>query len=553
MDSFTVAAVFSNHCVLQRGKNICIFGEGTDGNEVAVSLADSTGTVIRTNKATVENKCWRTYLAPLPAQTGCSLTVSCNGVNKTFTDVAVGEVWLAGGQSNMEFELGNCTEGPAELANEKAPNVRFYYTQKISWMDSKFFESERKTSWQLWGDEWTKAWSAVGYFFAKQLAKDLGVTVGVIGCNWGGTSASAWMDKAHLEKDSDLKTYLDEYDIATKGKSIDEQLKEFDAYEKFHADWQKKCDELYRKNPNIEWDEVQKIIGQCQWPGPKGCKNPFRSCGLYDCMLKRVMPYSLKGFIYYQGESDDHKPRFYYKLFTTLIQQWRSDWGDNALPFLFVQLPMHRYRQDKDYKNWCLIREAQLNTYETIKNTGMTCAADLGQYNDIHPKAKKALAERMEKQALHVAYHLVSSDATNGPLPQSYLVEGNKMTLVFAHAQDGFVLRDDSITLEHYRDMEKRQNNTLPETVTGFELAGSDGVFYPATFTFGKEQGKLNTITLSSPKVDRPKFARYAWYNYGPVTVFARNGIPLAPFRTSMDDEAAGADSHAAIQQIMEV
>ena len=553
MDSFTVAAVFSNHCVLQRGKNICIFGEGTDGNEVTVSLADNTGTVIRTNKTTVENKKWRTYLAPLSAQTGCTLTVSCNGVNKTFSDVAIGEVWLAGGQSNMEFELGNCTEGPAELANEKCPNVRFYYTQKISWMDSKFFDSEKKTSWQVWGDEWTKAWSAVGYFFAKQLAKDLGVTVGVIGCNWGGTSASAWMDKAHLEKDSDLKTYLDEYEVATKDKSIDQQLKEYDAYERENAEWQKKCDEQYRKNPKIEWDEVQKIIGPCLWPGPKSCKNPFRPSGLYECMLKRVMPYSLKGFIYYQGESDDHKPRSYYKLFTTLIRQWREDWEDNALPFLFVQLPMNRYRQDKDHKNWCLIREAQLNTYETIKNTGMACAADLGQYNDIHPKAKKVLAERMEKQALHVAYHLVSSDAANGPIPQSCLVEGNKMTITFAHAADGFVLRDDKEELEHYRDMEKIQNNILPETVTGFELAGSDGVFYPATFGFGKEQGKLNTIMLNSTKVDHPKFARYAWYNYGPVTVFARNGIPLTPFRTSMNDEVTISDGHAAIQQIMEV
>ena len=404
-----------------------------------------------------------------------------------------------------------------------------------------------------WGDEWTQAWSAIGYFFGKKLAKDLGVTVGIIGCNWGGTSASAWVDRTTLEKDSDLKTYLDEYDDAEKGKSIEQQIKEFDDYEIFHVDWSKKCDELYKKYPQIKWDEIQNRLGKCQWPGPKCCKNPFRPTGLYDCMLTRIMPYSLKGFLYYQGESDDHKPTFYYKLFAALIDKWRTDWSDNSLPFIFVQLPMHRYKQDKDFKNWCLIREAQLKAYETIKNTGMVCAADLGQYNDIHPKAKKTIAERMEKISLHTAYHLISSDAANGPIPKSMIVEGNKITISFAHADDGFVLKSDDEEKQHYFDLEKRQNIKVPEHFTGFEVAGTDGIYFAADFSFGKEEGALNTITLSSPKVQEIKFARYAWYNYGPVTVYSHNGIPLTPFRTSAEDSVDTSKGHAKIQQIMEV
>jgi sialate O-acetylesterase len=162
-----------------------------------------------------------------------------------------------------------------------------------------------------------------------------------------------------LEKDEDLRSYLSDYQKATEGKSVEEQCKEYDEYVIANDSWQKKCEQLYKENPQIEWDEVQKRIGKCLWPGPMGCKNPYRPAGLYECMIERIVPYTLKGFLYYQGESDDHKPTHYYKLFRELIDQWRSDWKDDTLPFVFVQLPEHRYRQDKDFKNWPLIRDAQ--------------------------------------------------------------------------------------------------------------------------------------------------------------------------------------------------
>lgn len=531
MKLFNVAAIFSNHCVLQREKPICIFGECKVEILIKVELMNCEGTVICENQTFSQKGSWKLFLPSVPAQENCRLKVSCKDDFIEFCDISIGEVWLAGGQSNMEFELGNCTEGPKELEEEKAPNVRFYYTQKKAWKDDDFFESERNTSWQVWGDRWTKSWSAVGYFYAKKLAGELGVTVGVIGCNWGGTSASAWVDESNLEKDEDLKTYLDEYAEAEKGKSIEQQIKEFDDYEKFHAEWQKKCDALYKENPNIEWAEVQKIIGVCQWPGPKCCKNPFRPAGLYECMLQRVMPYSLKGFIYYQGESDDHKPNTYYKLFTTLIDKWRSDWNDDSLPFLYVQLPMHRYKQDKDFKNWCIIREAQLKVFKTIKNTGMICAADLGQFNDIHPKAKKVLAERMADLSLTSVYKAKSGEDSYAPIPCSSIVNGNSITITFENAEKGFLIKSDEDELLHYKDLEKLQGNELPSDFTGFEAAGTDEVFSPCTFILGDEETGLNTITLTSQKVKEIKYARYCWYNYGPVTIFSKSGIPLVPFR----------------------
>ena len=552
MVEFSVASVFSDGCVLQRDKDICVFGCADNGEPVSAKIMDGGRTVDENSCVSIGGK-WSVHLRPMPAMENLVLEVSCQNTVKHFSNVAVGEVWLAGGQSNMEFELQNCTEGPAELEMDADPNVRFFPANKKAWMDEKFFEDEKKCAWQTWSCGEKKNWSAVGYFFAKKLARDLGVTVGIIGCNWGGTSASAWTGRERLEKHSDLKIYLDEQEKETRGKSIEEQCAEFDAYEIYNAEWTKKCDALYRENPKIEWSDVQKILGPSPWPGPRSCKSPYRPTGLHECMIKRLAPYTLRGFIFYQGESDDHRPASYYTLFREMIDQWREDWNEN-LPMIFVQLPGNRYRQDRDFKNWCLIREAQTKIFRTVANTAMTVAADLGEFNDIHPKAKKVLAERMEVSALWSVYGLVDISMANGPIFKSATSRNGTMELKFDFAESGFVLKEDKVALENYRSMEKIQGNDLPSDFTGFEIAGSDGVYHPAKFKFGAEKENLDTITLSSDKVPCPVYARYAWYNYGPATVFGRNGIPLAPFRTSNRDSAPEASQdHADIQQIMEV
>ena len=553
---FEVAAVFSDHCVLQREKNICVFGWSDEQGRVFAELFDKNGKSIGKNSGKLANGRWEVWLPPVCAQEGCSLVVKFGDFSKTFVDVSVGEVWLAGGQSNMEFELKNCAEGPDELANEKCPNVRFYYTHKIGWLDQKFYDSERNTAWGVWGDDGCGAWSAVGYFFAKKLARELGVTVGVIGCNWGGTSASAWIPKSCMEKDADLRTYLEDWDCEIGEKSIEQQCKDYDDYEVELDLWNKRSEPVYAEKPNIEWGELEAKIGKCPWPGPKSCKNPYRPGGLYECMIKRILPYSLRGFIWYQGESDDHKPYFYEKLFGTLIHKWREDWCDEKLPFLFVQLPGHRYKQDKDFKHWCLIRQAQEKVFTGIKNTGMACALDLGDFNDIHPRGKKVIAERLALGAMNVAYNLMEeTDAFAPKLKEALCVSGEngacgKVILTFDFVKDGFEVREDKKRLEELRQMEEIAGEKLAEDFTGFEIAGEDGMYYPAEFEFDKCD--CSKIILSSKKVENPVNARYAWFNYGPVTIFEKNGLPLAPFRTCKMNDAKES-SHAEIQQIMTV
>ena len=182
--NFSVAAIFSDHMVLQRNKYAAVFGSADDGALVRAQLFDAKGAEICENSAIAEKGRWLLKLEPQEAQTDCKLLITCADNSKTFSDIAFGEVWLAGGQSNMEFELQNCTEGPAELADDKAgKNVRFYYTNKIGWKDEHFYEAEKNTTWQTWESPARGAWSAVGYFFAKKLAADLDCVVGVIGCN----------------------------------------------------------------------------------------------------------------------------------------------------------------------------------------------------------------------------------------------------------------------------------------------------------------------------------------------------------------------------------
>jgi sialate O-acetylesterase len=359
-----------------------------------------------------------------------------------------------------------------------------------------------------------------------------------------------------MEKDAELRTYLEDWDCEIGEKSIEQQCKDYDDYEVELDLWNKRAAPYYAEKPDIGWDELASKIGKCPWPGPKSCKNPYRPGGLYECMIKRLLPYSLRGFIWYQGESDDHKPYFYEKLFGTLIHKWREDWCDEKLPFLFVQLPGHRYKQDKDFKHWCLIRQAQEKVFTGIKNTGMACALDLGDFNDIHPRGKKVVAERLALGAMNVAYNLIEeTDAFAPKLKDALSVSGEngacgKVVLTFDFVKDGFVVREDKKRLEELRQMEEIAGEKLAEDFTGFEIAGEDGMYYPAEFEFDKCD--CSKIILSSKKVENPVNARYAWFNYGPVTIFEKNGLPLAPFRTCKMNDAKES-SHAEIQQIMTV
>ena len=496
------AAIFSDRMVLQREKPIAVWGDGKDGQRVTVSFGGHSAA------ATVRGGKWRVTLPPMPAAENLTMTVTSGAVQIIYREIAVGEVWLCGGQSNMEFEIKDELHGEAVLDSLRPEcGVRFYYTPKQRIIDESFDAVERNTAWSYATPENARAWSAVGLYFALALAKRLGVTVGLIGCNWGGTSASVWVSRDVLEQDAAIRPYIDEYDAATAGKTREELIAEFDAYAAYQDVWWGKYSAYMEEHPEASWEQAQDAVGASRYPGPMGPKNECRPCGGYETMLQRVAPYTLRGFLYYQGESDDHRPAAYETLLTALIGCWRRDWGDPELPFLNVQLPMFRYLNDPDYQHWCLIREAQMRVYRKLRNTGLAVLTDCGELDNIHPKDKAPVGYRLYLQALSEVYHLMPREQAAAPMMTGGYADGRSYVILTENAAEGFRLTGE---------------------VTGFQLAGSDGVFYPAAASFAP-----NRITLTAEAVPRPEYARYAWTNYlAPVTVFGMNGLPLAPFRT---------------------
>ncbi|MGN1118861.1 MAG: sialate O-acetylesterase [Oscillospiraceae bacterium] len=500
---FTTAAVFSNDMVLQRGKNINVFGTGEDGTRITVGLLG------RKASCTVKNGRWLAVLPPMSETDNTELTVTDGTDTVVFYNVAVGEVWLAGGQSNMEFELRNCTGGSDALQNDDKDSevrVRFFYTPKKTVGDDDYEQSFRQSAWRPFSDKNSAPyWSAVGYFFAKELSEQLGVTVGIIGCNWGGTSASAWMKREYAQ--GETAVYFEEYDKACEGKSYDELVKAYRDYQEYHAAWEKKSAEYYTNTPNPDWDGCLAYCGPNLYPGPASPVNPMSPGVLHESMIEQVCPYTLAGFIYYQGESDDHRPQMYYTLFTQLIRNWREDWHDDALPFICAQLPMHRYSGDEDRKNWCLIREAQMRAFNTIKNMGMAVIIDCGEFNEIHPKNKKPVGHRFALQALDRFYG--GCDGANAPMIKNAVWLEDSVELSFCYADGGFVFSGEP---------------------GGFEICGEDGVYVPAKAEYYGEK-----IVLSAENIANPRGARYLWTNYGDVTVYGRYGLPLAPFRITIE------------------
>jgi sialate O-acetylesterase len=234
-------------------------------------------------------------------------------------------------------------------------------------------------------------------------------------------------------------------------------------------------------------------------------------------MVSRVCPYTVRGVLWYQGESDDHRPETYYELMSALIRRWRRDWHDDEMSFLIVQLPMFTYADDPETMRWAYIREAQMKLFRTVKNTGIAVALDCGEFGNIHPVDKSVVGHRLYLQALSEVYGLADRAETMPPMYASHEVRHGDTMIVYldnpSHGLSG---------------SERR-----PE---GFELAGADGVYYPAD----SAEIHGDQIHLRCEKVARPVNVRFKWINYDGVGLFGTNGIPVAPFRTDEFPKESG-------------
>lgn len=387
-----LAKIFQNGMVLQREKPVRIWGI-TDRTQKIKICVDS---VLYTETDIMEGE-FECYLPSMPA--GENRTVSITGSSGDriiLNKVDFGEIWIAGGQSNMEFFLRYDEEGKKTIKAAADEHLRYYDVAKYA------FEGEEKdgykdaSRWEKWcpfSPEFAETFSAVGIYFAKVLRAQYGIPVGIVGCNWGGTTASAWLDHKMLEEDSNLCVYVDEYAEKIKGLDWEEYIETDRKMRKPSLIVQKVTGYLMEGSHKL----LQKMLEPAISSFPQAQMGPHsenRPGGLYKTMVSKIKGFSCKGVLWYQGESDDDHASIYGILFKKLIMCWRRDWKEE-LPFLFVQIAPFRKWYSVTAQNYPILRIQQEWVSKTVPNTWMASIMDIGMEWDIHPKKKKAVGERL--------------------------------------------------------------------------------------------------------------------------------------------------------------
>lgn len=446
-------AIFGDHMVLQQQTEAPVWGWADADEEVTVSLGETKATT----KAGADGK-WLVKIAT-PAASGTALELIVKGKNEIkFTDVLAGEVWVCSGQSNAEWSVAQSTNAAEEIKNANYPQIRMIKVGRNPsdkpLDDFKFVPNPAtaKSGWAVASPETAAPMSAIGLFFARKLNQDLSVPVGIISTNWGGTIAEAWTSHEALAADPEWFG------------PILERGKEFKA------------------------------------------GNPNQPSVLYNSMIKPLLPYAIKGAIWYQGESNVGRAEQYAKLFPAMIADWRKSWGQGDFPFLFVQLAPYAYNKQMDTKQLPELWEAQLRTLTASPNTGMAVTTDIATVNDIHPPNKQDVGARLALWALATTYGKADL-AYSGPLYESSAVEDNKIRVRFKHAT-GLKLND-SKPGQH------------------FTIAGEDMKFVPATATIDGE-----TVVVTAAEVAKPVAVRFGWSDTAEPNLFNGAGLPASPFRT---------------------
>lgn len=484
-------ALFGDNMILQRDKNVAIWGTADVGEAVTVQLGE--GNIAR--GLTDSNGRWLVRLAPHSAATGLTLKVTGNNA-LVFQNVAVGEVWICSGQSNMGFQLAQVTNAEAEIAGANFPNLRLFTVGPNPTLEP---QSDLKGKWDVSTPETARRFSAVAFLFGRELHQKLGVPVGVVNSSWGGTVAEAWTSREALEAVTDLKSMVENQDALIAN---------------YPAELEK-----YQKETFPAWEiaaQAAKDAGQKApaKPGePRLPTNQNNPSNLFNGMIAPLIPYGIKGAIWYQGESNAGRAVQYRALFPTLIQDWRSRFDQGDFPFFWVQLANYQAVQTTPVQDhgWPMLREAQSRTL-ALPRTGQALAIDLADKDkpqDIHPHNKQDVAHRLALLALNREYNQKVIDS--GPVFELMSIQGNQARLNFQNA-DGLKATGDKLQ--------------------GFAIAGADNVWKWADATI-----ENNQVVLSNPEVQTPVAVRYGWAVNPIGNLYNGANLPATPFRTDVDAE----------------
>ena len=505
---FRPASLFRSGAVLCRRKPIRVFGEGVDGYTVHVTLLSAEDDLLAQSSCDPVNGRFEAVLAPQEARTGCTLLIGAGPCGEyEYEDISIGDVYLAGGQSNMAMELAGAAGGKEEIAAHDDPQLRFFNIPRYARAGEEQENALRETRWHPvrpgeGGDD-----SAAAYFFAAALRRgEPDVPVGIIGCNWGGTSVTCWTDEETLRETAEGARYLDDYAALSAGKSMEAYLAEEAAFDAAMADWNERANRRRAEHPGDTWPQTVAAVGPCPWNPPVGPGSPFRPGALTAPMLDCAAPMTLTGVLFYQGEEDAARTQKYDVLLTGMIRCWRRKFRDPRLPFLLVQLPMWLDDGAEDSFLWPALRLAQAAVRDSVSDTGLVCLLDQGEYGNIHPLEKRAVGERLYALAERMIY---GRDGAVSP------------RAVYMWADRG---TEHLCQMVHVRMSEPVRVPDGEEPLL-LELAGADGVFFPAR---GMIEGSV--LHIVSEKVFSPVHARYAWTDYGRVNITGAGGLPLEPF-----------------------
>lgn len=441
-------SIFSDNMVLQENTLVNVWGKAS-ANEL-VTVTTSWNFKRYATKADADGR-WTLKIKTPRAAKDQKITVRGENVIQ-INNILIGEVWLCSGQSNMEFQVSKAEGWRTGMLNEAEemkdadyPEIRLFHVEHQLAHQGPVDDCVGR--WVVCNPANLKDFSAVGFVFGRKLHKDLKVPVGLIQSTWGGTHAESWTKMDVMENNPLYADVLDKFAL---------------------------------KNVKIEKNY---------------CKVPST---LWNGMINPILTYTIKGTIWYQGESNSDRFEKYQDVFTNMIHSWRKEWGQQDMPFYFVQIA-------PQYKQPAGIREAQLKTWQSVKNTGMAVITDAGDSTDIHPRNKRVTGERLALWALAKSYG--KSCAYSGPLYKSMKKSGNKVILSFDYVEGGL--------------------NSKGEVLNGFFISGTDRRFYPAKAVIVN-----NKVEVSAPEVLDPVAVRYGWGYFFRANLFNNAGLPASPFRT---------------------
>ena len=474
--------VLSSHMVMQRDLPVHVWGMATPGEKVTVSFRGDA----RETRAEPTGR-WSVYLKPGAAGGPFELTVAgtpaAGGAEQTITlaDVLVGDVWVASGQSNMEFAMRQAATADQDLPHADNARIRLMIVKQKA---AEYPLDDVDTNgWTASTPETARDFSAVAWYFAREIEQREHVPVGVIDSTWGGTVAEAWTRMEALGADAALAPVFVQWGKMT-GKESDALLRDQDEQRQ-----RAEAKAAGRPEPQFPWHPQLLSWG----PGM-----------LWNGMIAPLTPFPIRGVIWYQGESNSALARapLYKRVFSTLIEDWRQEWGVGDFPFLFVQISNFKSNEKED---WAELREQQLKTLE-LRNTAMAVTIDIGTPENVHPPDKVDVGLRLALAARALAYG--ETVEYSGPIFRQATPEGNSIRIWFDHHAKGLAAKGGELT--------------------GFEVAGADGKFVAAS---AKIDG--NTVVVASDAVAEPRFVRYGWANSPDCNLFNGEGLPASPFTSA--------------------